>query len=455
MSLLVVTPFTALGQYAWDQGTAAMDHGFPFPDEHWEVEGPILDLDLPAEGAGGFNLALGDTNVLLAVGYEIYASEEDTLADVLILFIQDTMEISAGEYQVSPLEGTGSLFAWLPGISAELILGLVDTSFTLDSLAALNAYLALNGSITINQVNAELLDLDFEGSLVNTQLSFLSVSNGNFLCSSNLPQVEYPLGRYVQADDMLFWTVEGELNPLSGDEGVGAFSILEGDTLNYMILSYWPENDEGYTAHALVIRDLLADFATHDYLITPPAPGVPNAFSFETFPLTMLDLAALLSGDIGSDSMGFELLSVSGGPFQLNIDGETLTCEYGAEYADAWGGTLQLNESWDLGQEWHALSIEAVKLQGPEIPWLGASYPNPFNNSFRLPVQLDRPENIRVALVDLLGREQHVLLETQLPPGYHLLNLNVNSPDLASGWYGCRVTRSDGSFAVRSVLYLK
>lgn len=444
-----------LGQNAWDQGTAGMDYGFPWPNTHWEVEGNILDLDLPSQGAGAFRASLADTNIFLAAAYDIYNSEEDTLADILLVLIQDSVEVGAGSYAISPLEGTGAFMAWLPGVSAELITSLIDTAFSLDSLTSLNAYLAVTGEIEIEVLAEDQLEISFLAALAGTDLSVITVNNGFFSCSSSLPTIEYTLGHYTQSDDLLFWDVEGELNPLEGEDGVGAFSYVDADTITYVLISYWPESESGVTAHGLVIRDLLTDLWENEYIITPPIPAVPSAFAFETYPLQMLDLAALLSGDLDPENLGLELLSVSGGPVIATQTETEFSCGYSAEYSDPWGVTIQLGDEWTLANDWSALSVDPVALQAPETPWLGASYPNPFNNHFTLPVQLDRTDQVHVSLVDLLGREQLVLFEAQLPPGYHLLNLSLFDPELASGWYGCRVSRGDGRTAVRSVLYLK
>jgi len=57
---------------------------------------------------------------------------------------------------------------------------------------------------------------------------------------------------------------------------------------------------------------------------------------------------------------------------------------------------------------------------GPSAFALGQPYPNPFNPSVTLPLRLDRPEeNLRLEVVDLLGRRLALLHEGPLPAGRH------------------------------------
>jgi hypothetical protein len=86
---------------------------------------------------------------------------------------------------------------------------------------------------------------------------------------------------------------------------------------------------------------------------------------------------------------------------------------------------------------------------------VGAAFPNPFNNTFHLPIQLSHRQSIRIVLVDMLGRERLVLEDAILPAGSHTLDFQIEDPTLSSGWYGCRIQRGDGSTLLRPVLYLQ
>lgn len=75
----------------------------------------------------------------------------------------------------------------------------------------------------------------------------------------------------------------------------------------------------------------------------------------------------------------------------------------------------------------------------PSRSTVSAAYPNPFADQARLDVMLDRTEQVRVEVFDVLGRRLVVLHEGQLAAGTaHTFRLNGR--DLISGIYLVRVT---------------
>jgi len=456
MALLALLPTTDLrAQIAWDHGSASMDIGFPVPDETWSVEGPVLNLDMPGQGVGAFNVATGDTNIFMAMAYEFRITDTDTLADLLLVYIQDTIPVVEGQYPVSPLTGTGTLFGWFPDLSAETLVGLVDTAFTIDSLLTLDAYIALSGMIAIDTLESSTLDISFYGNLLGASFEFLTVQNGGIRAESNLPSMPYALGRYQSDDGAFFWEVEGELNPLTQDRGVGALELVSNDTLTFMVLAYWPAGDGQYQAHGLVIREESAAFGTHEYTLGIPTADFPLSFAFETAPLSLLALVDLFAGEIPLEPGELGWYSTNSTPFSLEQGEDYLYCDFTAEYLNLDGSSRDLSESWNLGNAWETLSSRPISLGAPSQPWLGAAYPNPFNAAFHLPLELPHEQQVQVELVDMLGRTRSTLFSGHLSSGAHRLNLEVDDPTLASGWYACRVTRGDGAVMTRSLLYLK
>ena len=89
----------------------------------------------------------------------------------------------------------------------------------------------------------------------------------------------------------------------------------------------------------------------------------------------------------------------------------------------------------------------------PTTPALGFPFPNPFNPATRVSVTLARPETVRLALVDLLGREARVVREGPLPAGEHALV--VDGAGLPSGLYLLRLQHGDGTMEVRKALLLR
>jgi hypothetical protein len=453
--LVMLIPLTLAAQWAWDEGSAGVSMGFPVPNESWNVSGQILDLEPPAQGVGGLEISIGDSSLLIAMAYDLYTTSTDTLADLLVCIIQDTVAIAPGQYPIAPLTGMGALLVWLPELNIETLLGLVDSDFSLDSLTTLNPYLGLTGNVTVITLDDDNLDLTFQASLLNTDLQFLTFQNGTLNASSNLPDIPYPLGIYTADDGIYFEEIAGELNPLSDDQGVGALQIADADTITSIFIAYWPDGAGDYQVHGLVIRDLADNYGNHPYQLSIPQAGVPSAFAFETPPLDLLALSGILAGSVPIDTLELAWYSVFSSPFYLEESPEALTASMNAQYLNLGGNMRDVQESWSLATSWSVVSTEPVTLAAPETPWVGAAFPNPFNNTFHLPIQLTQTQSVRIVLVDMLGRERLELKSAILSAGSHTLDFQIDDPTLSSGWYGCRIQRADGSVMVRPVLYLQ
>ncbi|MEM1043821.1 MAG: T9SS type A sorting domain-containing protein [Bacteroidota bacterium] len=83
---------------------------------------------------------------------------------------------------------------------------------------------------------------------------------------------------------------------------------------------------------------------------------------------------------------------------------------------------------------------------------LGASYPNPFSVSATVPFELQEAGTVRLAVVDVLGREVAVLTEGTLAAGVHRATLDGSR--LASGVYFV-VLEADGQRQVRKMMRLR
>ncbi|MEA2076781.1 MAG: T9SS type A sorting domain-containing protein [Candidatus Marinimicrobia bacterium] len=103
------------------------------------------------------------------------------------------------------------------------------------------------------------------------------------------------------------------------------------------------------------------------------------------------------------------------------------------------------NVSWTS----YPVSIEAVI---PETFYVGEAYPNPFNPSSTLPLELNRDEYIKITLLDILGNEHSKLFEGIMTAGTH--KIKVDGKDLATGVYLIRIQNMHGSL-MKKVLLLK
>ncbi len=64
---------------------------------------------------------------------------------------------------------------------------------------------------------------------------------------------------------------------------------------------------------------------------------------------------------------------------------------------------------------------------------LGTPYPNPASRTVTVPFALRKPQQVRLRVIDLLGREVAVLVNRETPAGSHTARLDANR--LPSGLY--------------------
>jgi hypothetical protein len=91
----------------------------------------------------------------------------------------------------------------------------------------------------------------------------------------------------------------------------------------------------------------------------------------------------------------------------------------------------------------------------PDLPYQTAilpNYPNPFNPSTSIPIELARSGNVTVEVIDLLGRRVAVLADGYKSAGRHVLQFEAGG--LSSGMYIVRMV-SDAGVMSRKVTLLK
>jgi hypothetical protein len=83
---------------------------------------------------------------------------------------------------------------------------------------------------------------------------------------------------------------------------------------------------------------------------------------------------------------------------------------------------------------------------------LSQNYPNPFNPTTTIEFALDRAQDVRLAVYDLLGREVAVLVDGQQPAG--TFRATFDATELASGLYLYRLQTATGT-VTRTMTLLK
>lgn len=105
--------------------------------------------------------------------------------------------------------------------------------------------------------------------------------------------------------------------------------------------------------------------------------------------------------------------------------------------------------SGDPGGDPGTVPVETTP--GPGAFRLSAAFPNPFRDTARLRLALDRPERTRVRLVDLLGRELRIVYDGMLPAG-ESRTLEIDAGGLPDGLYLVRVETATHAETRRIVL---
>jgi len=79
-------------------------------------------------------------------------------------------------------------------------------------------------------------------------------------------------------------------------------------------------------------------------------------------------------------------------------------------------------------------------------------FPNPFNNYLNIYYKVDKPQNVKIELWNVLGEKLLTLFNGNKKIGTH--NFPFQAKDMASGTYFC-VLKSDSGFDVKKVIYMK
>lgn len=158
-------------------------------------------------------------------------------------------------------------------------------------------------------------------------------------------------------------------------------------------------------------------------------------------------------------------MSFEGNQITCSIDGQELP--NGSWSDDSFSGGGFGVYYWDMADTAGHLSFDDVIVETetdlapspltPEDLSLGRPWPNPFNPSVRLSLQLERAGHVRALVHDLSGRQVATLLDGTLAAGGHELvwnGLDESKRPAASGLYLLRV-ESAGRTLVRKLTLLR
>ena len=106
-----------------------------------------------------------------------------------------------------------------------------------------------------------------------------------------------------------------------------------------------------------------------------------------------------------------------------------------------------------------SLIFDDAQAERPELPDrinLLPAYPNPFNPSTTIPLEIDQARQVRLAIYDVLGRQVETLMDGVMTAGMHNINWNGQSSGIAvgSGIYFA-VMQSGSDYQVQKLILLK
>ncbi|MCF7923432.1 MAG: hypothetical protein K9M55_12100 [Candidatus Marinimicrobia bacterium] len=273
------------GQSVWNTGELNLDYqSFPAPAQSLNLSGDLLFEEVPHEGVGGFSLSMGDTNLVTLLAYDLYASGTDTLADVFVIFMSDTLPLVEGYYTVNPAPDALKLFVWLSEVDLESLTGLIDASFTLDSLASFNPFISITGEFEILNTSAFHFGMNFSGAMVSTSLQLINVTNGSIDLWNTLPVSAYTHGRLDYDEGGTYGTIIGLLNPITEPEGAGGVLTRQGDTLTYNFISFKEVSDNAYDVYGMILvgdeSHFPLDGSNIEFNISPLGNDLPRAVPY-------------------------------------------------------------------------------------------------------------------------------------------------------------------------------
>jgi len=461
--LLSVLSGMVMGQSAWNTGDLSFTfQQFPQAPSTYAVSGDLLSTQIPHQGAGGFAISSGDTNLVTLVAYDLYTTDTDTLADIFVVFLQDSLPITTGQYLVNPVPGALRIFVWLKEVEAQDLLALLDANFSLDSLDALNASISAAGELQINTMNPFVLDLSFSGTLINANFQIVSISNGQFQVMNSLPVAAYDQGIMNYAVGVESGQITGELNPIIESEGVGGLLVQRADTLNYNFISYQELPSGGYDVFGVMLQGETGHFpqagAESQFSISL-SPGVlPSATPYMLRNVSLDEILLLFqSGELpDQDQLDALYLPMVGGTviFSETSNGTAEIDMSSILMANALGDAVALTMSWQVES-----ATTLVLGEEPSHPTqqliLGNAYPNPFNSRTHIPVELQVDGGVQVRILDLRGREQHVFQLGDLTAGVQILPLDLKETRMGSGVYFYTILVNDHQMGSGAFTYLK
>ncbi len=463
LSLISLTTML-FGQTAWNTGDLSFNYQtFPLPSESLNLSGDLFSDEVPHEGVGGFELSVGDTNLLTLLAYDLYVSGGDTLADIFVIFMSDTLALDEGHYIVNPSPDALKLFLWLGEVDLASLEGLIDASFTLDSLAVFNPYLSVSGDIDIIENSNYHFEMNFSGVMINTSFQVITISDGGIDLWNTLPTSVFTQGAVAYTVGDVSGSIDGDLNPLTDSEGAGAFLSQAGDTLTYNFISYQQLPQNLFNVYGVVLEGLESDFPLDGsesiFNISLINNDLPKATPYMLRDVSLDEFILLLESgeipDLAQFSQLYLPVGLGSAAFAYTVEGNAGLVMDNIPMSNSSADATVLSMDWSLTNGNPSAIGDAVINNPISSELNGYPYPNPFNSSTIIPIQLIAGDVISVQLYNLRGQAVHTREFGYLGPGHHQLAIDLRDSNLGGGLYYYSLFSQQNQVASGTFVYLK
>ncbi len=283
-------------------------------------------------------------------------------------------------------------------------------------------YTFVDSSVTIS-VLANDLDTDGDSLVVQSVDTVNTI--GTVVIDSNNTKILYTPNTGFQGKDIFKYQASDGYGGIS----IGTVTITVLPVNNPPVISGLPDSLEFYGDSSVVLNvwDWVEDFETPDSLLI---------YMFESS-----EDSVLWSYDSSLGELTISAAKLYSGTASMII---TVTDDYGVNAVDSLKVIVIANPITAVEGKFEN------KIPGAFL--LKQNYPNPFNPVTNIGFELPRAVQVKIELFNIIGQKVKVLLNEQIPAGYHEIQLNTS--DLTSGYYFYRM-EGDNFSQVKKLLILK
>ena len=257
--------------------------------------------------------------------------------------------------------------------------------------------------------------------------------------------------------------IEGALNPLTDSEGAGAVLTQSGDTLTYNFISYQQLPQNFFNVYGVVLigeeSHFPLDGSESFFNVSLIDNNLPQAVPYVLRDVSFEEIVSLLeSGEIPDPAQFNQLyfpVGTGNVAFSYTTEGNAILDMDNVLMTNSSADVTQLSTHWVLTNSLIS-TIHHGTVRIPESTKIvGPAYPNPFNSSTIIPIQLTRSNVLYGHIFNLRGQIVHELEFGFLREGSHQISINLRNSNLNGGLYHFSLFSAQGQLGTGTFVYLK